>query len=69
MIDNARFLTKYVRDNRTAELFELEDRSGYLVRMIHDRVIKEDRVIKGKSIRYIVDTCENWVEGIIDPRI
>ena len=67
MIDNARFCTKYIKDKRTAELYELPD--GYVVRMIEDKQIKEDRVIKGKSVHYVVDTCENWCEGIIDPWI
>jgi hypothetical protein len=69
MIDNARFVTKYVRDKRVAELFELDDRSGYVVRMIENKQIKEDRVIRGKSLYYIQDVCENWCEGIIDPWI
>lgn len=69
MIENARFMTKYVREDRVAELFELEDRSGYIIRLINKKVIQEDRVIKGKSIHYATDTCENWVEGIFDPWI
>lgn len=69
MIENARFVTKFIKEKRTAELFELDDRSGYIVRMIENQKIKEDRVIKGKSIYYINDTCENWCEGIIDPWI
>ncbi len=67
MIDNARYLTRYTKDKRTAELYELSD--GYVVRFIDNKVIKEDRVIKGKSVYYVVDACENWCEGIIDPWI
>jgi hypothetical protein len=67
MIENARYLTRYSRDKRTAELYELPD--GYVVRMIENKLIKEDRVIKNKSVHYVVDTCENWCEGIIDPWI
>lgn len=67
MVDNARYLTRYTKDKRTAELYELAD--GYVIRFIDNRVIKEDRVIKGKSVHYVVDTCENWCEGIIDPWI
>lgn len=67
MVDNARYLTRYTKDKRTAELYELSD--GYVVRFIDNKVIKEDRVIKGKSVYYVVDTCENWCEGIIDPWI
>lgn len=67
MIDNARFMTKYIKDKRVAELFELDDKSGYIVRMIDNKEIKEDRVIKGKSVYYVVDTCENWCEGLINP--
>ncbi len=67
MIDNARYLTRYTKDKRTAELYELSD--GYVIRFIDNKVIKEDRVIKGKSVYYVVDTCENWCEGIIDPWI
>lgn len=67
MVDNARYLTRYTKDKRTAELYELSD--GYVIRFIDNRVIKEDRVIKGKSVYYVVDACENWCEGIIDPWI
>lgn len=67
MIDNARYITRYSNDKRTAELYELSD--GYVVRFIDNKVIKEDRVIKGKSVHFVVDTCENWCEGIIDPWI
>ena len=67
MIDNARYITRYTKDKRTAELYEIS--GGYVVRFIHDRVIKEDRVIKDKSVYYVVDACENWCEGIIDPWI
>ena len=67
MIDNARYCTKYMRETRTAELYELAD--GYIIRMIENKQIKEDRVIKGKSVYYVVDVCENWCEGIIDPWI
>ena len=69
MIENARFVTKFIKERRTAELFELDDRTGYIVRLIEDRNIKEDRLIKGKSVYYINDVCENWCEGIIDPWI
>ncbi|MDC3266330.1 hypothetical protein OAU13_00225 [bacterium] len=69
MIENARYLTRYTNGKRTAELFELDDKTGYIVRMIESKQIKEDRIIQGKSIHYVVDTCENWCEGIIDPWI
>lgn len=65
MIDNARYLTKFVKERRVAELFEVD--GGYIIRLIKDSVIIEDRVVKGKSMYFIVDTCENWCEGIIDP--
>lgn len=65
MDTSARFLTKFIKDKRVAELFEID--GGYVVRLIKDKVIIEDRVIKGKSMYFIVDTCENWCEGIIDP--
>ena len=67
MIDNARYITRYTKDKRTAELYELSD--GYVVRFIDNKVIKEDRVIRGKSVYFVVDACENWCEGIIDPWI
>lgn len=69
IMNNAILVTKYAKYNRIAELFELADKSGYIVRLIDDKVIKEDRVIQGKSIYYVLDTCENWVEGIVDPWI
>ena len=69
MLENARYCTKYVKNKRSAELFELDDKSGYIIRFIEDSKIIEDRVIKGKSMYYIVDTCENWCDGIIDPWI
>lgn len=67
MIDNARYITRYTKDKRTAELYEIS--GGYVIRFIDNKVIKEDRVIKGKSVYYVVDACENWCEGIIDPWI
>ena len=67
MIENARYCTKYIKETITAELYELAD--GYIIRMIENKQIKEDRVIKGKSVYYVVDACENWCEGIIDPWI
>jgi hypothetical protein len=69
MLENARYITKFVKDKRSAELFELNDKSGYVVRLIENSKIVEDRTIQGKSMYYIVDTCENWCEGIIDPWI
>lgn len=62
-------MTKFVKEKRTAELFELEDKSGYIIRLLENNKIVEDRVVQGKSMYYIVDTCENWCEGIIDPWI
>lgn len=62
-------MTKFVKDKRSAELFELNDKSGYIVRFIENGSIVEDRTIQGKSMYYIVDTCENWCDGIIDPWI
>ena len=69
MLENARYMTKFVKDKRSAELFELEDKSGYIIRLLENNKIVEDRVVQGKSMYYIVDTCENWCEGIIDPWI
>ena len=62
-------MTKFVKEKRSAELFELEDKSGYIIRLLENNKIVEDRVVQGKSMYYIVDTCENWCEGIIDPWI
>ena len=69
MLENARYMTKFVKEKRTAELFELQDKSGYIIRLLENNKIVEDRVVQGKSMYYIVDTCENWCEGIIDPWI
>lgn len=66
MLENARYVTKFVKDKRSAELYDLDDKSGHIVRMLQDGKIIEDRIIKGKSLYYIVDTCENWCNGIID---
>lgn len=69
MFSNARFVTKYVKENRVAEVFELDDKTGYIIRMKHNKEIKEDRVIQGKSVYHIVDVCESWCDGVVDPWI
>lgn len=66
MLENARYMTKFVKDKRSAELYELDDKSGHIVRMIEGKQIVEDRIIKGKSVYYVVDACENWCNGIIE---
>jgi len=65
MLENARYTTKFVKDKRTAELFEHDNKMGYTIRLIEDGKIIEDRFIEGKSLHYIVDACENWCNGII----
>ena len=68
-IDDAKFITKYIKNVRSAELFELNDRTGYIIRFIDGKIVKDERLIVGKSMYYIIDTCETWCEGIVDPWI
>jgi len=49
--------------NRKASVFK--DGDDYLVYMIQDMAVIEERRITGRSEQYAEDCAENWVLGVI----
>jgi len=50
--------------NRKSVVFKID--TGFLVYMIQDSAIIEERTLEGHSEQYAEDCAENWVLGIIE---
>ena len=49
--------------NRKSVVFKID--TGFLVYMIQDSAIIEERTLEGHSEQYAEDCAENWVLGVI----
>lgn len=59
-------LSAYFSDDRTKEAQVKKDFDGFYVELLENGIVKEKRILHGRSLQYAEDCAENFVLGIFD---